>query len=190
MIRYPATLIPFDVIMINGHYMTAEKLLDRKNALSKVVLSSPGLMLPTYSIGDGQRLFDWTLEKGWEGICAKNVSSSYRINRRPDKLNEAWVKRKHTEITEAFILGYQVNPFALVVGLPDIFNSIPVPVALVEYGFKEEEKIAFRRIAQQIHTEKKRNIQMVQPLLKCNVEYLERTNNGALRICAFRGFVV
>jgi bifunctional non-homologous end joining protein LigD len=103
---------------------------------------------------------------------------------------KAWVKRKHTEITETFILGYQVNPFALVVGLPNILNSNPVPVALVEYGFKDEEKIAFRKIAQQIHTEKKRSIQMIEPLLKCNVEYLERTNNGSLRICTFRGFVV
>jgi bifunctional non-homologous end joining protein LigD len=94
MLRYPATLIPFDVIMINGHYMTAEKLLDRKNALSKIVLSGPGLMLPTYTIGDGQRLFDWILEHRWEGIVAKHISSWNRINRRSDRLAESWVKSR------------------------------------------------------------------------------------------------
>jgi bifunctional non-homologous end joining protein LigD len=173
--RMPATLIPFDAIMINGRSLCAEKLLDRKKILSSIVTSSSALMLPTYTIGQGETLFDWTLEHQWEGIVAKHVSSTYRINRRPDRLAEAWVKRKHTETAEAFILGYQVNPFGLVIGLDNY-----VPVAAVEYGFSDEEKIAFRGIAQQIHTTKRKNIQMIEPLLKCKVEYLETTNNGSL----------
>jgi bifunctional non-homologous end joining protein LigD len=184
-LKYPATLIPFDVISANGRSLCADPLLESKRILSELVSNSHSVMLPTYFIGDGRGLFNWTLEYEWEGIVAKHISSRYRINRRPERLVESWMKRKHTKTTEAFILGYQINPFSLVVGLENL-----VPVAAVEYGFSTEEKIAFRRIAQQIHTEKKRNIQMVQPLLKCNVEYLEITNNGALRICTFRGFVV
>jgi bifunctional non-homologous end joining protein LigD len=183
--KHPATLIPFDAIMSNGRSLCAEKLLDRKRRLSSIVTSGPALMLPTYIIGNGETLFDWTLEHQWEGIVAKHISSTYRINRRPDRLAEAWVKRKHTETTEAFILGYQMKPFGLVVGLDNY-----VPVAVVEYGFSVEEKIAFRGIAKQIHTTKQKNIQMIEPLLKCKLEYLERMNNGSLRICTFRGFVV
>jgi bifunctional non-homologous end joining protein LigD len=183
--RSPATLIPFDVIMVNGKSLCADPLLERKRILSELVSNGPAIMLATYFIGDGQGLFDWTLEHKWEGIVAKHISSRYRINRRPDRLAESWVKRKHTETTEAFILGYQVNPFALVVGLEN-----HVPAAVVEFGFSSEEKVAFRRIAQQIHTVKRKNTQMVEPLLKCKVEYLERTNNGALRICTFRGYVI
>jgi ATP-dependent DNA ligase len=181
----PVTLIPFDVISVNGKSLCADPLLERKRILSEFNSNGPIIKLPTYFIGEGQGLYDWTLENKWEGIVAKNISSWYRINRRPDRLAESWVKRKHTETTEAFILGYQVNPFALVVGLEN-----RVPAAVVEFGFTDEEKVAFRRIAKQIHTVKNRNTQMVEPLLKCNVEYLERTNNGALRICTFRGFVV
>jgi ATP-dependent DNA ligase len=183
--RSPATLIPFDVISVNGKSLCADPLLERKRILSELVSNSPAIMLPTYFIGDGQGLFDWTLEHKWEGIVAKHVASRYRINRRPDRLAESWVKRKHTETAQTFILGYQVNPFALVVGLEN-----HVPAAVVEFGFSAEEKIAFRRIAQQIHTVKRKNTQMVEPLLKCNVEYLEQTNSGVLRICTFRGFVV
>jgi ATP-dependent DNA ligase len=183
--HFPATLIPFDVIMIDGHSFCTDQLLQRKKNLSDIVLNGSAIMLPTCFIGDGQGLFEWTLENKWEGIVAKHISSWYRINRRPDRLSESWVKRKHTETAEAFILGYQVNPFALVVGLES-----HVPAAVVEFGFSSEEKVAFRRIASQIHTVKRKNTQMVEPLLKCNVEYLERTDNGSLRICTFRGFAV
>jgi ATP-dependent DNA ligase len=183
--HYPATIIPFDVVMIDGHSLCAEQLLQRKERLSDIVTNGPAIMLPTYSIGNGQGMYDWTLSNKWEGIVAKHISSRYRINRRPDRLAESWIKRKHTETAEAFILGYQVNPFALVVGLDN-----HVPAAVVEYGFSSEEKVAFRRIAQQIHTVKRKNTQMIEPLLKCNVEYLEITNSGALRICTFRGLAV
>jgi ATP-dependent DNA ligase len=120
--------------------------LRRKKHLSHIISNGPTIMLPTFVVGDGQALFDWSLLNKWEGIVAKHISSRYRINRRPDRLVESWIKRKHTETTEAFILGYQVNPFALVVGLESL-----VPAALVEFGFNSEEKIAFRRIAKQIH---------------------------------------
>jgi hypothetical protein len=77
------------------------------------------------------------------------------------------------------------HTFILVVNLES-----HVPAAVVEFGFSSEEKITFRRIAQQIHTVKRKNTQMIEPVLKCNVEYLEITDNGALRICTFRGFAV
>jgi bifunctional non-homologous end joining protein LigD len=189
MIHSPATLIPFDVIMIDGHSLCTEKLVQRKKNLSEIITNGPAMMLPTYFIGDGQGLFDWTVANHWEGIVAKHISSRYRINRRPDRLAESWVKRKHIETTEAYILGYQENPFALLIGLQGESSPLPIPVAIVEFGFSNEEKIAFRRIAKQLHTVMRKNMQMIEPLLKCNVEYLERTNNGALRICTFRGFV-
>jgi bifunctional non-homologous end joining protein LigD len=63
-----------------------------------------------------------------------------------------------------------------------------VPAAKVEFGFNPEEKRAFLHIARQIHTKVIRGTQMVEPLLRCKIEYLEKTENGALRICTFRGF--
>jgi bifunctional non-homologous end joining protein LigD len=188
--KHPATLIPFDVISVNGKSLCADPLLERKRILSEFISNGPAIMLPSYFIGDGQGLFDWTLEHKWEGIVAKHVLSRYRINRRPDRLAESWVKRKHTETTEVYILGYQEGPFALLVGMKGEHSPLPYPVALVEFGFSSDEKIAFRRIVKQIHTDMHKGVQMVEPILKCNVEYLERINNGSLRICTFRGFVV
>jgi bifunctional non-homologous end joining protein LigD len=187
--RYPATLMAFDIIMADGHSLCTETLLSRKKMLSDVVAAGPALMTTTFCIGEGAELFEWTRANQWEGICAKHISSRYRINRRPDNLRESWIKHKHTQITEALVMGYQTNPFALLIGFESSTYSFPIPVGLVEFGFKPEEKVAFKRIAQQIHTVKQRNTQLVEPVLKCKVEYLERTDNGALRICTFRGFV-
>jgi bifunctional non-homologous end joining protein LigD len=90
---------------------------------------------------------------------------------------------------DAATMGYQLNPFTMLVGLKQGNNILPIPVAFVEFGFSSEEKIAFRRIAKQIHTTMHKGVQMVESVLSCKVEYLERTSNGALRICTFRGFV-
>jgi bifunctional non-homologous end joining protein LigD len=187
--HYPATLITFDVIMIDNHFFNMEKLLQRKNRLADIVPNNPSLMRSAFVVGNGQGLYDWTLENRWEGICAKHVSSKYRLNSRPDSLHDAWVKRKHTEVTEAYIMGYRSSPFALLVGLKQGNNTLPTPVAIVDIGFSSEEKVAFRWIAKQIHTTMHKGIQMVEPVLSCKVEYLERTSNGALRTCTFRGFV-
>ena len=86
------------------------------------------------------------------------------------------------------ILAYRLDPqFALVVGLN--FPMVPnKPVAVVEFGFKPEEKIAFREIAKQIHTHKLRNTQWVEPRLCCRIQYLERTETHHLRITSFKGF--
>jgi hypothetical protein len=87
-------------------------------------------------------------------------------------------------------MGYQSSPFAMLIGLKQRNNTLPTPVAFVEFRFSCEENIAFRRIAKQIHTTMHKSVQMVKPVLRSNVEYLEITSNGALRICTFRGFVV
>jgi hypothetical protein len=55
----------------------------------------------------------------------------------------------------------------LIVGLDN-----HVPAAFVEYGFSAEEKVAFRRIAQQIHTVKRKNTQMIEAVVKVQCRIL------------------
>lgn len=107
--RNPATLIPFDVIMIDGHSLIAEQLLKRKNVLAEAVSNGPGILLPAFVIGNGQELFDWTLSNDWEGICSKSITSRYCLDKRNSNLFESWVKLKHTKTTDAaYIVGYRV----------------------------------------------------------------------------------
>ena len=62
------------------------------------------------------------------------------------------------------------------------------PLANVEFGFKPEEKAAFRQIAKQIVTNVERDFIWLEPRLYCKVQYLEKTNSGSLRIVSFKGF--
>ena len=76
----------------------------------------------------------------------------------------------------------------MVVGLnfPTVRNK---PVAVVEFGFKPEKKIASREIAKQIHTKRNRNTQWIEPHLCYRIQYLERTERHNLRIASFKGFL-
>jgi bifunctional non-homologous end joining protein LigD len=92
---------------------------------------------------------------------------------------------KHQKTIDTVILGYRTEPqFALVVDLnfPTVRNK---PVAVIEFGFKPEEKAAFRVIAQQIRTKKERNAHWIEQLLCCRIQYLERTEIHHLRITSF-----
>ncbi|WP_349724697.1 hypothetical protein [Lysinibacillus capsici] len=54
-------------------------------------------------------------------------------------------KYKHFKITDAVILGYKENSFTMLVG-KQLSNDKYQPLANVEFGFKPEEKTAFREI--------------------------------------------
>ncbi|NHN33199.1 ATP-dependent DNA ligase [Paenibacillus agricola] len=187
--KNPATLIAFDILMLNGKSLNHLGLLQRKEILSNVILSDPELMVIPFSVDHGSNLFEWTLRNQWEGIVAKKKNSKYFFNHRA----KTWIKWKHTILEPAVIIGYQVNPFAVVIKLIDEGNINKTqnnPAVVVKFGFKTEEKQAFLLIVQQLHTKTWRDTQLIEPLLRCNVEYLEKTEKGSLRICTFKGFIM
>lgn len=122
-------------------------------------------------------------EKGMEGIVGKRHNSTYKTNHR----SHDWLKYKHFKITDAVILGYKENPFSMLVG-KQLSNGKYKSLANVEFGFKPEEKIAFRQISSQIITKVERDITWIEPRLHCKIQYLERTASGSLRIVSFKGF--
>ncbi len=62
------------------------------------------------------------------------------------------------------------------------------PLANVEFGFKPEEKTAFREIVNQIVTKVERDMTWLEPRLCCKVQYLEKTASGSLRIVSLKVF--
>lgn len=88
---------------------------------------------------------------------------------------------------DTVILGYKENPFAMVVG-KQLSNGKYKPLANVEFGFKPEEKVAFRQIAKQIVIKVERDMIWLEPALDCKVQYLEKTRSGMLRTVSFKGF--
>ncbi|MEV6689055.1 MULTISPECIES: hypothetical protein [Bacillati] len=118
-----------------------------------------------------------------EGIVGKRRDSIYKITHR----TKDWLKYKHFKITDAVVLGFSEKPFSMVVGT-QMTNGKFKRIANIEFGFSKDEKMAFRQIANQIIIKNEPNITWVEPVLKCKVQYLEKTKTGMLRIASFKGF--
>lgn len=181
-ITHPVTFIAFDVLTTDKSFMN-KSLIERKDILNSIVESSNELLITPSVLGNGSNVFNITKEKGMEGIVGKRSNSTYKTNHR----SHDWLKFKHFKYMDVVILGYKENPFTMIVGSQSS-NGKYRPVASVEFGFKHEEKAAFREIAKQITAKVERDVIWVEPSLQCKVQYLEKTSTGSLRIVSFKGF--
>lgn len=180
-LTHPTTFIAFDVIATDKNIMN-KPLVERKDILNSIVEPSNNLLITPSVIGNGSNVFGITKDKGMEGIVGKRSNSTYKTNHR----SYDWLKYKHFKLTDVVILGYKENPFTMIVGTQ--YNDKYRPIASVEFGFKPDEKGAFREIAKQIVTNVERDVMWLEPRLFCKVQYLEKTNTGSLRIVSFKGF--
>ncbi len=177
---HPVTFVAFDILATNKPLLN-EPLTRRKEWLSAVIEHSNYLVEVPSIQGNGSSIYQLTKEKKMEGIVGKRCSSIYTVNHR----SRDWLKYKHFKIIKTTILGYKEEPFSLVVGLAGNYKSI----AQVEFGFKQEEKVAFRQIAKQLITKVEGEVIWLEPRLICKVQYLDKTSNGLLRNVSFKGFV-
>ncbi len=182
---HPVTFIVFDLIYSNDHEHTHEPLVERKKRLADIVEPAQMIMPTMFVRGEGIALKKQTEERNWEGIVAKRANSRYVFgSRSPD-----WLKVKNWKTIDTVILGYRQKPqFGLIVGahFPTVRNK---PIAVVEFGFRPEEKSAFLAVAKDLHTVKGKDCQWVEPVLCCRVQYLEQTERHNLRIVSFKGFL-
>lgn len=183
MITHPVTFIAFDILYTDDGTHINEPLLQRKERLANLIQPSNVLMITPSVIGEGKHIFEITKERSMEGVIGKRIDSTYQLNHR----SADWLKYKHFKISAAVILGYQERPFRMIVGNYTKDGKLHA-VATLDFGFKPEEKQAFKQIAQNIIKIKEKDINWLEPSLVCNVQYLEKTSNGKLRIASFKGF--
>ncbi|MDF2961740.1 MAG: hypothetical protein K0S39_3475 [Paenibacillus sp.] len=182
-LTHPATFVAFDVLFTDREHLK-EPLMTRKQILNEIISAAPALTPTMYLEAQGKALFELTRERGMEGIVAKHKTSAYL----PGTLTPDWVKIKHFRTMDTVILGYRTEPFGLVIGLN--FRTVKnKPVGVVEFGFRPEEKQMFLHLAKQLHKEKDRKTQWIEPRLCCRIEYLERTDTHQLRTTVFREFL-
>lgn len=181
-LTHPASFIAFDVLS-RGDSVLNKPLVKRKEMLNTLIEPSENILVTPSIIGNGNEIFQLTKDRGMEGIVGKRIDSIYKTNHR----SHDWLKYKHFKVMETVILGYKENPFIMVVGIQSK-NGKYRPLANVEFGFKPDEKTAFRKIAKQIITNVDKEMIWLEPILRCKVQYLEKTQTGALRIVSFKGF--
>ena len=86
-----ALALGFDLLALNGKDLRKHPLVERKTALSKLLIRSKGgIQYVEHADGHGERMFAAVCRLGLEGIVSKRSSSAYRSG-----LTRTWIKVKN-----------------------------------------------------------------------------------------------
>jgi len=98
----PLLYMLFDMPYLEGFDLSHAALVDRKNALERLLQNAPPpLRYSTHVVGHGEQVFQNASENRLEGIMCKRADSLYRSGRGDD-----WVKVKRLESDEFAVVGY------------------------------------------------------------------------------------
>lgn len=197
----PIVLYVFDLLHYEKHSLRRLPLAERRRALQAVATSFPdgvrlSELLPEHvPLAEVVRALD---ENGLEGIVVKRKDSAYLEG----KQSGAWVKHRLYAVDEFVIGGYlrREDPYfdALIVG--QYTGDRLLYKEKVRFGFDDEKKrdlltrmekitsarCPFHNLPEKqrrgsFNDQQMRDAVWVKPLLRCSVEYVEKTESGSIR---------
>ena len=188
--QHPASLIAFDLLYLDGGQLTGLPLIERKEILRKTVVDSPRLAVAPYLSEYGTAFFEAVKAKGLEGIVGKKIDSRYYFG----KETKDWKKIKALMDDDFVVLGYlrkDGGMTSIVLGQYDQGGSMRYQ-GHVTLGVGGEN---FRQIANHAHAEGppcpvpigNESAVWIVPDLVCRVEFMYRSESGAMRQPVFRG---
>ncbi len=182
----------FDIVSLEGESVTKLSTVERRALLTERFIEIGVVQLSEVHT-DGATLFDYALACGWEGIMAKRADAPYVSGR-----SRNWLKVKTRQRQELVIGGYTLsqnrpNLKSLVVGFHD--DAGLHYAGRVGSGFTDPVLKGLRQALDQIRIDKRpfiepvphKHVRWVQPLLVCEVEFLEWTKDNHLRNPSFKG---
>ncbi|MCZ7356615.1 MAG: non-homologous end-joining DNA ligase [Candidatus Methanoperedens sp.] len=193
--KFPATYIIFDILEKEGEELLDIPLMERKRILKNSVREGKYVVLSLFVEENGEAYYKAALEKGVEGIMAKNKQSSYE----PGKRSNNWLKIKQVKTCDCVIFGYTKGEGnrkeifgSLILGLYD--GEVPVYVGNVGTGFSQEDMENLKRYLDEYRVEEEtlqgverdREITWLKPGIVCEVGYQSITEDGKLRIPVFQ----
>jgi len=99
--RVAVFLYVFDLLWLDGCDVRGLPLLARKRLLRSELTFADGVRLTPYRREEGEALFAEACRKGWEGLIAKRVNSTYS-----DRRSRDWLKMKCEQGQELVIGGF------------------------------------------------------------------------------------
>lgn len=191
-----SVLAVFDCLELNGKTILNSRLYERRGAAEQLLADQRGsLMLARRISENGREAFKLAREKGWEGIIAKDDSSSYE----PGQRSRSWLKVKCRKESEFVIGGYtapeghRLHFGALLVGLYD--GKKLRFTGKVGTGYSEDvlgdlaHKMGRLRMTQSPFqpAPQIKGVTWVRPNLVAQVAFAEWTKDGKLRQPGFLG---
>lgn len=193
----PAAFIAFDLIRQGDEDLRACPLAERRARLEKLFGApgarkppSPLLRLSDAIVGDGRKLYQRAVTRGWEGIIAKSLRSTYQDGRR----SPAWRKIKLVKRQEFVVGGWteprESRPFfgALLLGVYE--GDRLQYVGHTGSGFTQAELARVAKILAPLETatcpfdprpQTNERPHWVTPQLVADVKFAEWTDAGRLR---------
>jgi bifunctional non-homologous end joining protein LigD len=184
--RIPVYYVVFDLIYLDGKWLTDQPLEKRLERLARILPDSGRIHLCD-SYDDGEALWKRTGEQGLEGIVIKERLGRYHIG----KKHPTWLKVKHFRQLEAVVVGVtlrqgRVNSLLLAREEEGSFTYI----GRASSGLDQERIEALTRVLPHIRREgpplsltrvpPAAKI-WVEPLLRAQIRFLEWTPDGTLR---------
>ena len=188
----PVTYIVFDILRRGEEDLTGLPLTERRKILLSAVREGPHVVISVPADGRGEDYYRAAVAQGLEGVMAKRKDSRYE----PGVRSGAWLKIKPQKSCDCVIAGYTPGRGgrgpafgALLLGLYE--GKTLVPVGRVGTGFSDQllaelmAKFAplVTPAAQLPDTTGK--VVWLEPVLVCEVGYMEVTKDGKLRIPRF-----
>ncbi len=189
----PATLVVFDILVLNGEDLFEKPLLERKRLLQENVVEGEGLKICYYT-REGKRLWEVALRMGLEGIMGKRDGSAYQ----PGIRSSDWVKLKAVKTMDCVILGYTPGEGkrsehfgALALGAyggGELKFMGKVGTGFDEHILRELTRLLKARetTSSPVKSIPPYEVRWVRPELVCEVKYLEITPDLKLRAPSFR----
>jgi bifunctional non-homologous end joining protein LigD len=188
----PVTYIVFDILERDGRDLTGLPLSGRREQLKAAAREGPHVVISAPVEGRGEDYYRAAVAQGLEGVMAKRKDSRYE----PGIRSRAWLKIRAQKSCDCVIAGYTPGRGgrgpsfgALLLGLYD--NAQLVPVGKVGTGFSDQlladlmARFAPRVTAVPQLTGIRGKVVWLEPVLVCEVGYMEVTRDRKLRIPRF-----
>lgn len=175
----PVIFVAFDILYENKDLIDL-KLINRKEILKKYE-NTDVFVKSKYVIGKGKKLFDVIKKMDMEGVVAKKIDSKYLVNVR----SNSWLKIKNYHVSKFLVIGYinKDNSYVISLLLGEYKKGKLKYVGKVSVSKKKSlaNKVLNMDKIKPMLGFKEKDVIYIKPEIKCNVWYLERTNNGHLR---------
>lgn len=195
----------FDLLWYNGYNLMNLSLCDRRKLLKFILPKSNLIKYSDHIAAQGTALFELAKQMKLEGIVAKNKNSVYS----PGIRSTDWLKIKVTTSRQAIVAGYLLDKDkhgsgfqSLIIGVKDKKElkyigqvEAGVPRELIKNLLNDKKLLAKKSpFSKDPHVNrggpfrtpiKNAKIVWIKPV-KCEVKYLELTNDGLMRHPSFK----
>ncbi len=194
----PVIYVAFDLLYLNYQPIFGEPIEKRRLLLTENISPTNELILADTIEGSGVAYFNSISKMGLEGVIAKKKGSIYS----PGKRVKTWLKFKRKKTGKFIICGFVINSTSrgelssLILGA--YMDGCLTYFGMVGTGFTRKElEIILTELKKMVVkaspftrliSTPPKNVYWTRPIVVCEVEYLELTDDGSLRHPNFKSF--